>query len=146
MKCVFCDIVTNKKEKIIRESKNTYTILSNPYLLKGHCLVIPKKHYKSILEIPEGILHELIKEVKIVEKILLEKFGASGCDIRQHYRPFQKENHLKINHLHFHVIPREFEDELYKKSMIYEKNVFKELDDKTYEEVMEILKNSGVKK
>jgi histidine triad (HIT) family protein len=135
MKCVFCEILSNKKERIIRETKNTVTILSNPYLLKGHCLIIPKKHYKSILEIPDEILCELIKEVRAVEKILLEKFRASGCDIRQHYRPFQKESLLKIDHLHFHVIPRELEDELYKKSMIFEKEVFKELDEETLKEV-----------
>lgn len=140
MRCVFCDIVTNRRERIIRKSKNTCTILSNPYLLKGHCLVIPKKHYENILEIPEEILCELIKEVKIIEKILLEKFKASGCDVRQHYRPFQKESNLKINHLHFHVIPREFEDEIYKKSMIYEKDVFKELDEETFREVSQKLR------
>ena len=135
--CVFCNY---DKSKAIRESENSFTILSDPYLLKGHCLVVPKNHYENILEVPEDILIELIKEVKEVERLLLERFGASGADIRQNYRPFQKENDLKVNHLHFHIIPREFEDELYKESMVYEKYVFKELDDKTLEEMREVLR------
>lgn len=182
MGCRFCDIISNGKREFIQQSANTITILSDPYLLKGHCLVISKKHYESILEIPDEVLIELIKEVKNVEKSLLIaprnphplgcgdliitliraskkqslldnqirviketthfsvwrmswKFGAFGCDIRQNYRPFQKESNLKVNHLHFHVIPRELEDELYQKSMIYEKEVFKPLTDEIREEV-----------
>ena len=135
--CVFCNI---NGERILRETKNIFTILSDPYLLKGHCLVIPKKHYENISQVPDWLLLELMKEVKGIEQALLDKFGASGCDIRQHYRPFQKESNLKVNHLHFHVIPRGFEDELYQKSMIYEKNVFKKLDEKTFEEVIKKLK------
>jgi histidine triad (HIT) family protein len=137
MKCVFCDINNRKK---IRETENTFTILSNPYLLKGHLLVIPKKHFESILEIPDKILFEMIREIKEVEKLLIEKFKASGVDIRQNYRPFQKENKLKVHHIHFHLIPREFEDELYKKSMIFEKDVFRDLNEKTEMEVLGRLK------
>ncbi|MBD3252843.1 HIT domain-containing protein, partial [Candidatus Pacearchaeota archaeon] len=136
-KCVFCDY--ELKDRIIKESENTLTILSDPYLLKGHCLVIPKKHFESILEVPEEVLFELVKEVRAVERFLIEKFKISGCDIRQHYRPFQKQSNLKVNHLHFHVIPREFEDELYEKSMIFEKDVFKKLDENTVNQFREVL-------
>ncbi len=38
---------------------------------------------------------------------------ASGCDIRQHCKPFLPESRLKVNHVHFHVLPREFQDELF---------------------------------
>jgi len=135
--CVFCN---TDNLKIIRESKNTITFLSNPCLMKGHCLVIPKKHFENILEIPEEILFELIKEVREVKRLLIERFGASGCDIRQNYRPFLEDDRLKVSHLHFHVIPRELEDELYKKSMIFEKDVFEDLDQETFLEFIKKLK------
>lgn len=133
--CVFCNYSGNKT---IRESENTITILSNPYLLKGHCLVIPKRHYESLIETPDNILFEIMKEIKNIEMLLLGKLGAEGIDIRQNYRPFLKENRYKIDHLHFHIIPRTLEDELYKKSMIYEKDVFKDLN----EGLLNELKNS----
>ena len=40
--CVFCNY---KEDKLIRE-QNTFTFLSNPYLLKRHCLAVPKIHYE----------------------------------------------------------------------------------------------------
>ena len=41
MDCVFCEI---EDERIVRESENTITILSNPYLMKTHILLIPIFH------------------------------------------------------------------------------------------------------
>jgi diadenosine tetraphosphate (Ap4A) HIT family hydrolase len=135
--CVFCNY---DPDKIIRETENTFTILSNPYLLEGHSLVIPKKHYEKIYEIPKNILHELIDEVQHFEEILVNRLNLSGCDIKQNYRPFLQDSKYKVGHLHFHVIPRYFEDELYKKSMIYEKDVFKDMNNLLFKTLMEKLK------
>lgn len=135
--CVFCDY---DKSKLVRENNNVITLFSNPYLLKGHCLVIPKKHYENIWEIPDLILFDLVREVRDIGELLISKFRTSGIDIRQNYRPFLNESKYKVNHLHFHVIPREFGDELYRKSMIYEKEVFKELDETDLNELIARLK------
>jgi len=135
--CVFCNI---EKDKIIRESENTLTIFSNPYLLEGHSLVIPKRHYEKIYEIPKLILHELIDEVQCFEEILVSRLNLSGCDIKQNYRPFLQDSKYKVSHLHFHIVPRYFEDELYKKSMINEKDVFKDMSDSLFESLMGKLK------
>ena len=135
--CVFCNY---DKNKLIRESENTITILSNPYLLRGHSLVIPKKHYESIFEIPGELALELFDEITNIGKFLIEKLRVGGIDIRHNYRPFLKESKFKVNHLHFHVIPRTLEDELYKKSMIYERDVFKDLTNNDFNELKEILR------
>ena len=60
-----------------------------------------------------------------MQSLILKKF--IGCDIRQNYRPFIRQGRLKIDHMHFHLLPRESEDELYKKSMIFERELFKDL-------------------
>jgi HD superfamily phosphohydrolase len=85
---------------------------------------------------------ELIKEIKEVEKLLFEKMKPSGIDIRQNTRAFIKESKYKVNHLHFHLIPREFEDELYRKSMIFEKEVFKDLSEGDFNDFKKILKTN----
>jgi len=123
MNCPFCDL---KEERIIEETKNTFTILSNPAIVKGHLLVIPKRHAEKLSELNGDEKIELFNQVIKMQEILLRKF--SGCDIRQNYRPFQAQDSLKVNHLHIHLQPREFEDELYKSCQIYEKTIFKELD------------------
>jgi len=135
-KCVFCDYNGNKK---IRETENTFTLLSNPYLLEGHCLVIPKNHYECLYEIPESISIELWFETINISRLLKEKFHVSGIDIRQNYRPFLRESIYKVNHVHIHVIPRENEDELYQKSMIFERDVFKELNEPLLSKLKETL-------
>lgn len=135
--CVFCNYNENKK---IRESENTFTLLSNPYLLEGHCLVIPKIHYESLDDVPEIILIELITEVIKVSKILRNILGVRGIDLRQNFRPFLPESKFKVNHVHFHVIPRELEDELYQKSMRHEADVFKDLDLELLNDLLEKLK------
>ncbi len=65
---------------------------------------------------------------------------AKGCDIRQNYRPFQAENNLKIDHLHIHLQPREFEDRLYSKCQIFEKDVFEYLTEKEMGDIIKLLK------
>ena len=57
----------------------------------------------------------------------------------QHYRPFIKQNKLKVGHLHIHLRPREFKDELYKKVQKYETDLFSNLkpaDTKKYKELI----------
>ena len=103
-----------------------YVALSNPRLVPGHLLIIPKRHVErlSLLTTLErkGLFETAIElQEKILNKI------SSGCDLTQHCRPFQPQNNLKINHIHIHLRPREFKDELYQKSQIFETDMFKEL-------------------
>lgn len=124
MECPFCNI-NKEKTRIIKETDKVLVILSNPRLVEGHLLVIPKRHVEKLSELNDDEKKELFDTVIEFQENILK--SASGCDIRQHYRPFQKQDNLKVNHLHIHLLPREFEDELYKKCQIYEKDIFEEL-------------------
>jgi diadenosine tetraphosphate (Ap4A) HIT family hydrolase len=95
----------------------------------GHLLVIPKRHVEKASELDKEEKREIFDATIALEEKVLEKFAA-GCDIKTHYRPFLKQSWTKVNHLHFHVQPREFEDELYQKSQIHEKKLWKELPEK----------------
>ena len=132
MDCAFCGKL-EKKSRIINESKYSFTILSNPALMKGHCLVIPKRHVESLMELSEEEKIDLLSQIIKMEKKLLEKFP--GCDVRQNYRPFQLESSLKVNHLHIHLQPRTLFDELYEKCQKFEGEVFKILSEEEIEEV-----------
>jgi diadenosine tetraphosphate (Ap4A) HIT family hydrolase len=94
--------------------------------MRGHLLVIPKRHVEKLSELDKEERVELFEEIINIENKIIEKI-ASGCDITQHYRPFIQQNNLKVDHVHFHLKPREFEDELYKKVQIHEKELFSEL-------------------
>lgn len=134
--CLFCREI-EVYSRILYETPHTLTILSNPALMKGHCLVIPKKHVEILAELNDNVRQELFEQVVKMQSLLLRRFR--GCDIRQNYRPFQKQDRFKVNHLHIHLQPREFQDELYKKSQIHEKEVFKDLSEEELDQMKEFI-------
>jgi len=135
MNCPFCNI-DKEGTKIIKEGKYNYVCFSNPRLMDGHLLVIPKRHIERLSELSKDEKEELFDLVIEYQEKILENI-AKGCDIRQNYRPFQKQDDLKLDHLHIHLHPREFKDELYQKSQIFEKDIFRKL---TQEEINKISK------
>lgn len=139
MNCPFCNI-DEERTRIIKEGEHVWVVLSNPRLVDGHLLVIPKRHIEKSSKLREEEKKELFETVlEFREKILL-KF-SSGCDIRQNCRPFLKQSNLKVDHLYFHLLPREFEDELYKKCQIFEKEIFRMLTEEEKEKFAKLFKD-----
>ncbi len=130
--CVFCEIASRHGDRILREYEFVFVMFSDPRLMPGHLLVIPRRHAEKLSELSADEKTELFKIVEQYEEKLLRS-GAPGCDIRSHYRPFMPESRLKVDHLHIHLLPRAFGDELYKKSMIFEKELFTPLHDEELE-------------
>jgi len=123
MKCPFCEI-NKEKTRIIKQGKHCYVCFSNPRLMPGHLLVISNRHVEKISELNREEREELINFVVEFQEKILNNI-TEGCDIRQNYRSFQAQDGLKLDHLHIHLQPREFEDDLYKKCQISEKDIFK---------------------
>jgi histidine triad (HIT) family protein len=126
MNCPFCKINKNKT-KILRTYKNSFVVLSNPRIIPGHILIIPKRHVEKLSELIEIEKKELLNIIiEFQEKILLKI--SPGCDIRINYHPFQKQGRLKVDHLHIHLIPRSLYDELFRKVQIKENNLFTKMN------------------
>lgn len=140
MKCPFCEIVESHPEQILVENKNAYVTLSNPRLMPGHLLVIPKRHVEKISELTKDEREDFFDmTVKMQEKVLKEI--APGCDICEHYRPFIPDNAYKISHLHMHIRPRFLDDELYLKVQKHESIIFNKVDEKEFEKYKKLLTN-----
>lgn len=137
--CPFCD--EKIQERVVQESNNARVFFSNPRLTMGHLLVTPKRHVEQPWQLTAQELKEIFAHIHKLQKILSENLGT-GCDIRQNYRPFMQQGRLKVDHLHFHLIPRTFKDELYQKSMIFEDEIFKELSSSEVTKVQTILRNA----
>lgn len=137
MICPFCGI-DKEKNRIIKEGEFTFVIFSDPRLMPGHLLVIPKRHVEKLSELSEKERKELIDNVIEFQEKILKKI-APGCDIRENYRPFQKQDNLKVYHLHIHLQPRELKDELYKECQIYETEVFKTLSEEEVKNISGLL-------
>jgi len=101
--CIFCNISIGKIEsKKIFEGKNFFVIEDISPVSPGHCLIISKEHYETILEAPKEIGEELIDIIKKQSKRLIKEEFADGIKIVQNNF---KSAGQKVNHLHFRVIP-----------------------------------------
>lgn len=132
--CPFCD----SKDTVLKENANAKVILSNPRKMPGHFLVVPKRHMEQPWELKKEEISDIFDLIFFIEKKIIGKLG-DGVDIRQNYRPFLKQNKVKVDHVHFHVYPRYFEDYLYKVSEQFERDLFTDLDDTEVEEVTKLL-------
>jgi len=115
-----------------------YVTLSNPRLMKGHLLVIPKRHVEKISELSDEERSALLDLVIKFQELIIAKL-APGCDIRQNYRPFQKQGRIKVTHLHIHLLPRNLKDELYEGCQKYETEIFTVLSTKEESEIANLL-------
>ncbi|OGF86430.1 hypothetical protein A2Z63_01625 [Candidatus Giovannonibacteria bacterium RIFCSPLOWO2_02_44_8] len=120
--CPFCNI-DQEKTRVIEDGERVLVALSNPRLLPGHTLVIPKRHVEKIWELDPEERKELFDTAIEYQKKVIERY-SKGCDIRQNYRPFLSQSDIKVDHVHIHLIPRENEDKLYQKSMQFEHDMW----------------------
>jgi len=133
--CPFCD----PKEHGLKENELARVVLSNPRKVPGHILVTPKRHVEKPWELTPEELQAIFELIFFVEQRIIGKLG-DGVDVRQNYRPFLQQDGLKVDHVHFHVLPRAREDYIYKVSEQFERDLFAELDDLERQEVEKLLK------
>ena len=132
--CPFC----SPKDRILKQNTAAQAILSNPRKMPGHFLVMPKRHVEKPWELTKDELSDIFELIFFIEQKIIGKLG-DGCDIRQNYRPFLEQSNLKVDHVHFHVYPRYFEDYLYKVSEQFEKDLFTDLDEDEHNEVAKLI-------
>ncbi len=102
--CLFCKIIKGEIPcyKIYEDEKAFVFLDINPWS-RGHCLVLPKKHFRDILEIDAETLNHIILVVQKISVLVKEKLGAGGINILQNNNRIAGQG---VDHIHFHVIPR----------------------------------------
>jgi len=112
MECSFCKIIAGKlPTNKIYENENVlvFAPLKEHIISKGHMLVIPKKHYADIYDIPKAELHHIMDAVKTISQKLKEKFNADGINL---LHASDKVAQQSCFHFHIHLIPRYKDDGL----------------------------------
>jgi histidine triad (HIT) family protein len=102
--CIFCKIISKKAEAVIvYEDPNSLAFLDIHPLNPGHTLVIPKKHYPSMVEMPPEEVGRVFVSVAKVMRGVKKASNADGINIGQsNGRAASQE----VFHMHVHVIPR----------------------------------------
>ncbi len=106
--CLFCKIVNKEIDSLkVFENDSVYAFYDINPVSKYHTLVIPKKHYENLYDIPEKELAEIIKVVKKLVLRYRDKFGIKNVQI---FNNSGKEAQQEIPHFHFHIVPRKAGD------------------------------------
>ncbi|HEX2259905.1 MAG TPA: HIT domain-containing protein [Actinomycetota bacterium] len=108
MSCTFCEIVARSvPSKIVREDDVTLTFLDNRPLFAGHCLVVPKRHYETLPDLPVGLVGPLFSSARLIAAAMPSALGAEGTFVAVNNKVSQS-----VPHVHVHVVPRRFKDGL----------------------------------
>ncbi len=101
--CPFCKIAQGSASaSMVYEDSNVLAFMDWQPIRVGHTLIVCRKHWENMYEIPEETLKELIVVVKRLAVAVKKAVGADGIQIVQNngYSAGQV-----VMHIHFHVIP-----------------------------------------
>ena len=102
--CIFCKIVRGEipSERLF-ESENFIVIRDISPKTAGHSLVIPKEHYKTILDIPSYLNKEFLESVKSVSLKLMDENSSKGFNLVMNNGEIAGQ---VVMHAHLHILPR----------------------------------------
>ena len=87
----------------VYENDDTFVFMDIMPRGDGHCLIIPKKPARNILDADDEMLGQVYATVRNISKAAMKAFGADGLTIQQFN---EQAGGQIVYHLHVHVIPR----------------------------------------
>jgi histidine triad (HIT) family protein len=100
--CVFCRIAAGElPAEIVLSDDVAVAFLDGRPVFKGHVLVIPRRHYETLADLPEDLVGPLFTRVRRVSAALPAALGAQGSFVGLNNVVSQS-----VPHLHVHVVPR----------------------------------------
>ena len=100
--CDFCRILQGKEECFrVFEDQWTLTFLDQRPLFPGHCLLIPKSHIETLIDLPEPLVTPVFANVRLLSQAIQEAMTAEGSFVAINNRVSQR-----VPHLHVHIVPR----------------------------------------
>ncbi|KUK84160.1 MAG: Histidine triad (HIT) protein [Microgenomates bacterium 39_6] len=102
--CIFCQISEGKiPAHVVYQDEQVVAFLDNQPKSCGHILIIPRKHFTNIFDIPDDLLAVVIKTTKKIARNIKKSLKPEGLNICQNNGALAGQT---IDHLHFHLIPR----------------------------------------
>lgn len=102
--CLFCKIVKGEvpSEKV-HEDECSFAFLDIKPINPGHTLLVPKKHFANLYEIPDETLRALAPAIKKLAVGVKKAVGADGINIGMNNDPAAGQ---LVFHAHIHIMPR----------------------------------------
>ena len=104
MDSIFTDIINEKEIGHFIYSDEKHIAILDKYPIDfGHSLLIPKKQYEKITDMPENEISDLFSKIPKIVNGILKATNADAFSLAQNNGRAAKQI---IPHVHVHIIPR----------------------------------------
>ena len=100
--CVFCRIIAGEvPAHLVLDDEEFVAFLDARPVFKGHVLVVPRRHYVTLADLPVPAVGPLFERVRLLSAAIPAALGAQGTFVALNNVVSQS-----VPHLHVHVVPR----------------------------------------
>ena len=104
--CYFCEIARGNAHQwqIIEESELTMTLLNGRQFETGQCVVIPRRHAPTLLDLETAEEAAVMAAAKRLAQALVDAYSPDGVLMYQNNGVGSGQ---EVPHFHLHVVPRQ---------------------------------------
>ncbi len=123
--CIFCNIIAGEIPAAkVYEDEAVLAFLDISQVTPGHTLVVPKKHFRNLLEMDSVNSSLLFEQVPQIARKIMKATGATGMNIINNNEEIAGQT---VFHTHIHLAPRFSEKDDLKVSFVAHEPNFEEL-------------------
>ena len=120
--CKFCKIIRGEVQSyVVFEDEVSLAFLDHRPLVPGHCLLVPREHNKTMIDLPAALIAPLFINAKLLAQAVEQGIDAEGSFVAINNRVSQS-----VPHLHIHIVPRRRKDGL--KGFFWPRQAYKDED------------------
>lgn len=106
--CVFCKIARGDSPALkLYEDDECLCFLDNNPVSPGHCLIIPRCHFPSLVATPPSVVAAMCSKVPYISKAVMKATGSDSFNLLVNNGADAGQ---VIFHTHIHIIPRRARD------------------------------------
>ena len=106
--CPFCKIVRSEAQSYnVFEDDIALAFLDKRPPFPGHCLLIPKSHFETLIDLPASLVAPLFQNAQLLARAMEQGLQAEGTFVAINNRISQS-----VPHVHIHIVPRHKKDGL----------------------------------
>lgn len=102
--CIFCRLIAGElPASVVDEDDRTVAFMDINPATRGHVVVVPRRHARDLLSVPEEDLRAAATAAQRVARRMTERLGAAGVNVINSCGAAAWQT---VFHFHLHVIPR----------------------------------------
>jgi histidine triad (HIT) family protein len=106
--CIFCSIIEGHEPSVQIHRDDGFLVLMDKYPINpGHALLMPTKHYETLLQMPPAEVGKLYSLVPTIAQAIVSAVKADGFNVGQNNG--SAANQI-VPHVHVHIVPRFHDD------------------------------------